>query len=229
DDALREALRRREVGGGHRRRVDADRELDRAAREARERVDDDARRRNAVEEPAGTTRQDRDPEAVTDEAGLHVRAVDLRREQTDLVGDRGIVGLHRRLVVDGPEAQCEPPIAAEDGEAAAAREGLVDRRLPVGLDAELLRADPEPAPVRRERERDALQAPAAPLELRERLRPGEAADGHAADPDPRCQAIRVPGEAEGGADRGDHDQTAEDAETGVPYVGRALPATHARA
>ena len=129
--------------------IEPHRQRDRlAALEPGERADDPCLGGLCGEPPAGLPGHDLDREAAAHELRLDVALVDLAREAGELEVERGRVGLDGRRDLGAEEARLQPPEAADRAEALALAGGRLDRRGPVGLDAERRRLD-RVAPRRR--------------------------------------------------------------------------------
>ena len=138
-----------------------------------------------------SARDDLDREAAPHELRLDVGPVDRAREPAELEVERGGVGLDRRRDLGAEEARLEAAEAAHRPEALALAGGGLERRGPVGLDAESRRLDREALVAGGEDDRDARDPVEAPLEQRPRLaaassRPLDAGDRDAVG-DPRCE------------------------------------------
>ena len=193
-----------EIGRGHLDRIEPHRQRDRlAALEPRQRADDPAGGKVLREPLAGLAGHDLDGEAAAHELRLDVTLVDLAGERRELEVERGLVGLHRRRDLGAEEPRLQPLEAADRAEALALPRGGVDRRRPVGLDAEGRRLDRVLLAAGGEDDRNARDPLEAALEQRPRLLLRQAADVDAGDVDalgdPRRRA------REGKADQRRHD------------------------
>jgi hypothetical protein len=174
----------REIARLHLRLLDLHRQRGGCAREGREGPDDRRRRGLSVEHAADALRDHERLEPLQDDRRLADGLVELLRELRQLIVERGLVDLRRRRDVGAEHAHADPLEAAERAEAVALLERRVDRRAPVGLDAEPVRRD-APAPVAAEEDdRDVLERLRPPLQQLLGGRRGHPADADTGDRDP---------------------------------------------
>ena len=174
----------REVGRRHLDRIEQYRQRDRlAALEPGERSDDPRSGDVLCELPAGLSRDDLDGEPAPHELRLDMPLVDLAGELGELVVERSVVGLHRRRDLGAEEPGLQPFEAADGAEALALARGRIDRRRPVGLDAERRRLDRILLAAGGEHDRHPGDALGAALEQRSGLALRQPADVDARDLD----------------------------------------------
>src|SRR5204862_8135522 len=154
--------------------------------------------------------------------------VELRGERVDLVGDRGVVRLHARREARRMKAEREPPVATHDDEPSSPARSRLDGAVPVGLDAELVRPDREPARAGDEYDRDAVEARRAGAQPHGRLRGRQAADGDAGNADALRELAGAAGE-----DEADHERSRDDGARGrdeghLPRTSSDVPRPDAR-
>ena len=119
---------------------------------------------------------DRDGQSVPDDRGAPARPVHGGRDPFQLVGEGAVEDPRRRGHVGAEEVDADPAESTEGAEAGTLALRRVDRRRPVGRDAELVGTDREPLPGRGEDDRLVRERRGAVLEQRPRVRRLEAAD-----------------------------------------------------
>ena len=173
-----------ELRGGDLGRVDPDRQRNGAAAlERGERAHEHGPGGNVVEMHPALSWDDGDLEAVADERGLDVVAVDRLGELAELVVERGVVDGDGRLDLGAEDADVQTAEAADGAEALALVPGGGDGGTPVGLDAESGRRDPEPLAARLEHDGPVGELVRARLQRGDGLVGRQAADVDARDRD----------------------------------------------
>ena len=185
EDDARLPRGRREGGSADPRRLDAQRQLDLAHRpgQRRERRHDRVGGGGAVEDASGPGGNDDDARLAEGERGAAAPPVDGLGDLVQLVGERSVEDPRRRRHVGAEEVDVDAPEAAKGPEAAALALSGVDGGLPVRLDAEGGRADPEPLACGDEDDRLAGESGGPALEQRPRVRRLEPADVDPVDAD----------------------------------------------
>ena len=175
--------RRGQLRRRHPHRVDAHRQRDGSLLEADERREDQRPGRLGVELGAGAAGNDDGLPAAQPHRGVAVGDVHVAREPVELVHERSLEHARLQLDVAAEEAQGEALEAAQRAGAASGVLRLGDRRVPVGLHAELGGADLEGVARGGERDRLRLDRGEAALQLGARLRGAHPADVDARDRD----------------------------------------------
>ena len=213
-----------EVGRGHLDRIEQHRQRDRpAALEPRERTDDPLLGDVAGEPPAGLARNDLDGEASAHELRLDVPLVDVAREAGELEVECRLVCPHRRCDLGAEEAGLEPLEAADGAEAFALAGRGLDRRGPVGLDAQRRRLDRILLVARGEHHRDTRDALEAALQQRLRLLLRQTADVDAGDLDAVGDPHRRAREGKADQRRQDGDERQGDDDPARHQARRSIP------
>ena len=199
-------------GGGHERRVVANRERDRMPREPLERADDHRGCRLLIEHVADRPRLDHDPKPVEGEARLAMVRYHLSRHLAELILEGGVIDARCGYVVLPEESHGQTAVATQEGKTSASALGRRDGCAPVDADTELARRDLHAlrADDERHRHRREPRGPTCQQTLRRsRL---HAADVDARDPRAAGQPVRGAGEDEAhhrSDDEHDHDAQRE--------------------
>ena len=140
--------------------------------------------------------RDRHVQTATHEPRLSMRRVDGPSNHSELVVERGVVGLGGWDQVLGKELELETAIAAHEAEAPALALGARDGGAPVDLHAELAGRQPEPRRTGRERDRHPREPLGTPFQQLACLGWRQPADVHAGDVGSLGELVRRPREDE---------------------------------